>query len=54
MLKRLTKDEKEEVKGGIFWGPEPFDWCDLTCALRCGEKPGSDDAMDSGNDEYLS
>ncbi len=53
MLRKLTNDEKDKTKGGL--SPDfiqPIDWCCYYCGVYCGDKEGSDAAMDSGNDQY--
>jgi hypothetical protein len=49
MIKKLTKDDKQETRGGATWFD--WDWCVLKCGLYCGDKEGSDDAMSDANDE---
>jgi len=54
MIRKLTRDEKEESRGGHI-DPGPMDdSCDWYCSIYCGDQAGSDSAMDGANDEYRS
>lgn len=65
MLKRLTKRKLsgeglkrikilEEVRGGVYpWPTLPWMECECNCYYHCGDKPGSDDRLYTGNDEIF-